>query len=81
MACGIVSGGRAKGVLTSNLLGWKAMPFALEDLDSNYFNLSEAMRQKVSINFKNKHTFVSMFGEEVDAILTAARYVKLTPRA
>jgi hypothetical protein len=57
------------------------MPFALEDLDSNYFNLSEAMRQKVSINFKNKHTFVSMFGEEVDAILTAARYVKLTPRA
>ena len=76
----IVSGACAIGDLALNLLGWKAMPFALEDLDSNCSNCQKERAAKTT-RISIEHTFVSMFGEDVDAILTAARCLKLTPRA
>lgn len=81
MVCETVNTERAIGGAGSNLLGWKAMPFALDDLDSNYLNCQKEHAGQIVPISEAICTFVSMLGEEVDAILTAARYVKLTPRA
>jgi hypothetical protein len=50
------------------------MPFALEDFDSNYHDISKFMCMHTSAAHYGRaiHTFVSMLGEEEDAILTDA---------
>lgn len=50
-----------------DLLEWKAIPFALEDLDSNYPTVS--MNVLISFGAKGKLALVNMFGE--DSILAA----------
>lgn len=44
----------------SYLFGWKAIPFALEDLDSNYATVSKYTRPLSAV----VSTFVSILGEE-----------------
>lgn len=44
----------------TDLLGWKAMPFALEDLDSNCIQVSGSLNWPTG----EGHTFVSMLGED-----------------
>jgi hypothetical protein len=49
---------RGQGSSTDRF-GWKAIPFALDDFDSNYDKVSQARLWAHRV-----HTFVSMFGED-----------------
>ena len=45
---------------SADLLGWKAMPFALDDLDSNWLHYLVMITSYAH----GSATFVSMFGED-----------------
>lgn len=61
----------------ADLLGWKAMPLARDDLDSNYGRhidqLMPTRRNKQSDEYGlEKHTLVSMFGEDEAMVVVRA---------